>query len=30
MASIINVGQLDEYGYEVQIKAGVMSLRDEN
>jgi hypothetical protein len=27
--SIISVGQLDESSYEVKIKGGVMSLRDE-
>jgi hypothetical protein len=29
-ASIISVGQLDEYGYEIQIKNGLMLLRDED
>jgi hypothetical protein len=28
--SIINVGQLDEYGYEVEIKSVIMTLRDES
>jgi hypothetical protein len=28
--SIINIGQLDECGYEVGIRGGVLSLRDEN
>jgi hypothetical protein len=27
--SIISIGQLDEYGYEIGIKGGVLSLRDE-
>jgi hypothetical protein len=27
--SIIIIGQLDEYGYEIGIKGGVLSLRDE-
>jgi hypothetical protein len=29
-ATIISVGQLDEYGYEIQIKNGLMLLRDED
>jgi hypothetical protein len=28
--SIISVGQLDEIGYEVKVKNGIMSIRDEN
>jgi hypothetical protein len=28
--SIISIGQLDECGYEVRIRSGVLSLRDEN
>jgi hypothetical protein len=27
--SIISIGQLDEYGYEIGIKGGILSLRDE-